>query len=397
MPLAEAKRIEADALNFLRGCFYVDDVNAFYELRPEAELQKALAQKSQEALFDNFAGTHVDMLLAQYDEEDEYKIVGSQEADPFESKISNESPIAQALFDHKVGDVVTVESPNGKYDVKIEAESEKDCASKLFGNVEVESQDRSGYAHFGYTDGIGAYNDDGTVKSNAKILYVTNENKNTITMTINGTEYVGLVDIMQKLFQCENPVLIRVIGTIYTNQWNYKNVEPRLTDGSNNSGEISPEAAAEIAKEYGVRIYTKDASFHSSRYLGRSVTAYYKEREAKTAAESADEAKLRVCLSENFAPGKTDTPLRTAERDVKCRILLEHTVGGYRICYRRVGKTNELVVNGMVYDDMTATIENKHELTATVDGHDIRVGYDGDTHSYLTLDGVTAARKLRWF
>ena len=71
VPEAEAKRIEADALDYLRGCFYVDDVNAFYELRPEAELQKALAQKSQEALFDNFAGTHVDMLLAQYDEEDE--------------------------------------------------------------------------------------------------------------------------------------------------------------------------------------------------------------------------------------------------------------------------------------------------------------------------------------
>lgn len=53
------------------------------------------------------------------DEEDEYKIVGSQEADPFESKISNESPIAQALFDHKVGDIVTVESPNGSYDVEI--------------------------------------------------------------------------------------------------------------------------------------------------------------------------------------------------------------------------------------------------------------------------------------
>lgn len=53
------------------------------------------------------------------DEEDEYKIVGSQEADPFESKISNESPIAQALLDHKVGDIVTVESPNGSYQVEI--------------------------------------------------------------------------------------------------------------------------------------------------------------------------------------------------------------------------------------------------------------------------------------
>lgn len=53
------------------------------------------------------------------DDEEEYKIVGSQEADPFESKISNESPIAKALMDHKVGDVVTVESPNGSYQVEI--------------------------------------------------------------------------------------------------------------------------------------------------------------------------------------------------------------------------------------------------------------------------------------
>lgn len=55
------------------------------------------------------------------DDGDEYKIVGSQEADPFESKISNESPIAKALLDHKVGDIVTVESPNGSYQVEIKA------------------------------------------------------------------------------------------------------------------------------------------------------------------------------------------------------------------------------------------------------------------------------------
>lgn len=53
------------------------------------------------------------------DEIDEYKIVGSQEADPFASKISNESPIAQALMNKKVGDIVTVESPNGSYQIEI--------------------------------------------------------------------------------------------------------------------------------------------------------------------------------------------------------------------------------------------------------------------------------------
>ncbi len=53
------------------------------------------------------------------DDLDEYKIVGSQEADPFESKISNESPIAKALLGHKVGEIVSVESPNGSYEIKI--------------------------------------------------------------------------------------------------------------------------------------------------------------------------------------------------------------------------------------------------------------------------------------
>ena len=64
-------------------------------------------------------GNTVAIKYVDDDEEDEYKIVGSQEADPFESRISNESPIAKALFDHKVGDVVTVESPNGSYEIEI--------------------------------------------------------------------------------------------------------------------------------------------------------------------------------------------------------------------------------------------------------------------------------------
>lgn len=64
-------------------------------------------------------GNTVAIKYVEDEEEDEYKIVGSQEANPFESKISNESPIAQALFEHEVGDIVTVESPNGSYQVEI--------------------------------------------------------------------------------------------------------------------------------------------------------------------------------------------------------------------------------------------------------------------------------------
>ena len=52
-------------------------------------------------------------------EVDEYQIVGSQEADPFASKISNESPIAKALLGRKVGEIVDVDSPNGVYQIEI--------------------------------------------------------------------------------------------------------------------------------------------------------------------------------------------------------------------------------------------------------------------------------------
>ena len=44
----------------------------------------------------------------------EYTIVGSVEADPFEDRISNESPVGESLMGRKVGDVVQVEVPAGK-------------------------------------------------------------------------------------------------------------------------------------------------------------------------------------------------------------------------------------------------------------------------------------------
>ena len=53
------------------------------------------------------------------DEEEEYSIVGSMEADPFANKISNESPIGKAILGHRVGEVVNVVTPTGSYDVKI--------------------------------------------------------------------------------------------------------------------------------------------------------------------------------------------------------------------------------------------------------------------------------------
>ena len=66
-------------------------------------------------------GTTVTIAYVEDEDEEEYKLVGSLEANPFENKISNESPIGKAILGKKIGDIVSVESPNGSYDVKIVA------------------------------------------------------------------------------------------------------------------------------------------------------------------------------------------------------------------------------------------------------------------------------------
>ena len=64
-------------------------------------------------------GSNVKIKYVDDGEVEEYSIVGSQEADPFQNKISNESPIAKAIIGSSVGSVVEVDSPSGKYQVEI--------------------------------------------------------------------------------------------------------------------------------------------------------------------------------------------------------------------------------------------------------------------------------------
>lgn len=52
-------------------------------------------------------------------DEEAYTIVGSAEADPFEGRISNDSPIAKALLGHKIGEEVEIQTPGGEMTVKI--------------------------------------------------------------------------------------------------------------------------------------------------------------------------------------------------------------------------------------------------------------------------------------
>ena len=64
-------------------------------------------------------GCKVKLLDVEYDEEMEFYIVGSTEANSLQNKISNESPVGHALIGRKVGDVVDVETQAGMLQYKV--------------------------------------------------------------------------------------------------------------------------------------------------------------------------------------------------------------------------------------------------------------------------------------
>ena len=64
-------------------------------------------------------GCKVRILDVEYNEELEYKIVGSTEANSLKGKISNESPVGKSLIGSKVGDTISVETPAGVFQYKV--------------------------------------------------------------------------------------------------------------------------------------------------------------------------------------------------------------------------------------------------------------------------------------
>ena len=131
----------------------------------------------------------------------------------------------------------------GNYKIKIVPVSggnENESAALVTDTLTVTAYDRSGYAHFGYTSGVGAYNDDGTLKDGAIVLYVTDSNKDTVSVTSkDGTTVKGIgnilnsvgrdtgsgtnskgglantnSDIIRKLALDGTPLVVRIIGTV---------------------------------------------------------------------------------------------------------------------------------------------------------------------------------------
>ncbi len=89
-------------------------------MKLESMLRKAKIIDEDEISVDTVSiGSTVIVKDMEFDEEVQYTIVGSAEADPYELKISNESPVGSALIGKKIGDIVNVQIPDGvtKYEV----------------------------------------------------------------------------------------------------------------------------------------------------------------------------------------------------------------------------------------------------------------------------------------
>ena len=125
-------------------------------------------------------------------------------------------------------------------------------------------------------------------------------------------------------------------------------------------------------------------------YLVIAIVTYFKIKKAPEAlcdefTESKDE--------ENPAEGNSNV-LRMAD-DVKSRVFVEAESNGMHIVFRRVKHTNELVINGCVYDEYVALAEFAHVLTANINGHKIEAIYDGSSSVRIVVDSEIIAKKIR--
>lgn len=119
----------------------IKEARSFGDLSENSEYDEAKEQQGKlfsheaevQAILDNYIlidenasddtiinlGCNVTVLDLDFDEEQTYRIVGSQEADPMSGFISEESPFGKALIGHSVGDEVVVEAPAGNLRFKV--------------------------------------------------------------------------------------------------------------------------------------------------------------------------------------------------------------------------------------------------------------------------------------
>ncbi len=136
-----------------------------------------------------------------------------------------DSQLVREYSDKYRADVVGLKA--GTYDTKVIPvvdNQEKTDYETTVSNLTVKSYDRTGFAFSSDSTlgtGSGAYNNDGTLRSGAQVIYVTGANAKTVKATIGGKEATGLQGIIyakQNAKTSNEIVDIRIVGTIYANQ-----------------------------------------------------------------------------------------------------------------------------------------------------------------------------------
>ncbi len=132
----------------------------------------------------------------------------------------------------------------GTYSLSVTADGQTYTQS----GITVSEYDRSGYAHFNYTDGVGAYNDDGTLKSDAIVIYVTEDTKNSVTLTYGSKSVSGIGnilnsrgasgtsegasnsnnDILEDLAAANVPLVVRIVGEVVAGDSNTSDNPPSI-------------------------------------------------------------------------------------------------------------------------------------------------------------------------
>ena len=166
----------------------------------------------------------------------------------------------------KAGDYVMKIVPlnNGK---------ENKSAAIVSDKLTVNAHDRSGFTFSSNSpvkNGVGAYNNDGTLKSNASVLYVTEANKNTVKMKIGNTEYTGVAAITQAIKAKSNcqPVAIRIIGQVTLSGLACKDVSSAYAIGVKGAANVTFEGIGDDATLYGAGVAVFQSTGIEVRNLG---------------------------------------------------------------------------------------------------------------------------------
>ena len=150
---------------------------------------------------------------------------------------------------------------------------ENASAAIVSNTMTVSAYDRSGFTFSSNSpakNGVGAYNNDGTLKSGASVLYVTEANKNTVKMKIGNTEYTGVAAITQAIKTKNNcqPVAIRIIGQVTLSGLSCSDMRSAYAIGVKGADNVTFEGVGDDATLYTAGVAAFQSSSIEVRNLG---------------------------------------------------------------------------------------------------------------------------------